>query len=251
MNRNSFFKKILCHALPALLVFVWSCAGTKPLPQPRRVADPSLVEGAARSERWDIAAVGYEAPDEGMDYSKAGLEPVFLVFKNKGDENPRVLLGEVRGVGPDGAEYLVYSLEEATRLVFASETFSVTAANAARTGLLGAVVGAGLGALIGTIGGGDNIWKGAAIGAGVGGAAGTVASVYDAEQKLKKLIRDELRQYAWDEEPLPARYTRVGYLYFPGKVGISRVKLIVRSGPDILSYDISIAQPPAKKEKKK
>lgn len=250
MNKNVFFKKILCYALSGLLLLVWSCAATKPLPQPRRVADPSKVEGAVLTQRWDIAAVGYEAPDEGMDYSKAGLEPVFLVFKNKGDERPKTLLGEVRGVGPDGAEYLVYSLEEATRLVFASETFSVTAANAARTGFLGAVIGAGLGALIGTIGGGDNIWKGAAIGAGAGGAAGTVASVYDAERKLKKLIRDELRQYAWNEDPLPAKYTRVGYLYFPGNVGISRVRLIVRSGPDILSYDIPIAQPPAKKKKK-
>ncbi|NJB66998.1 hypothetical protein GGQ74_000638 [Desulfobaculum xiamenense] len=225
------------------------CQPTRPLPQPRRVVDPSTVDGAVVTPRWDIAAVAYEHFGQGMDYAEAGLAPVFLVFRNKSLQAPVVQVEEVRGQGVDG-EYLAYSLEEATSLVFASESFRNTAYNAGRSAALGSFLGAGLGALIGTIGGGDNIWKGAAIGAAGGALAGGAAGAYgSSERDLKQVIRRELTQYGWNDEPLPSDYTRVGYLYFPADRGVSSVSLVVRVGGEILSYKVPVANPAAKTDK--
>ena len=233
--RNSILRRVVAVFLIVAMPLVWGCAATKPLPQPRRVVDPAKVDGASRSARWDLAAVEYQNLGQGMDYSKANLEPVFLVFHNKSDERPVVNIDEARGVAADGSEYLAYSREEAVRLVFDSETFSVTASNAAKTGALGAALGAGLGALIGMIGGGDNIWKGAAIGGGVGAAAGAAVSLPDAERDLKRTIRNELDRYGWTNDPVPAQYTKVGYVYLPGGKGIdiTHLKVLVRVGNEI------------------
>ncbi len=247
----STFQRLVAVFLLAAMPLVWGCAATKPLPQPRRVVNPATVDGAARTERWDLAAVAYENLGQGMDYSKANLEPVFLVFHNKSDERPVVSVDEVRGVAADGSEYLAYSQDEAVRLVFDSETFSVTASNAAKTGALGAVLGAGLGALIGAIGGGDNIWKGAAIGGGVGAAAGAAVSLPDAERELKRAIRNELDRYAWTDQPVPAQYTKVGYVYLPGGKGIdiTGLKVLVRVNGEIETHTMPVAPhgDPAKK----
>ena len=245
MNEKRYFRFIVWLAV--LAVGCAACASTQPLPQPRKVADPSTIESAVHAPGWDIAAVGYTNMGSGLDYSKAGLNPVFLVFKNKGKDSPSVAAGEARGVGEAG-EYLPYSVDEASRLVFSSETFSVTASKAAKTGALGAVFGAGLGALVGAIGGGDNIWTGAAIGAAAGALAGSAVSLYDAEEDLQRAVKGELGQYAWTDTPVPAEYTKVGYLYFPGKVGLKSVKIVVRSGEQLQSYDIPLAEFPKNKE---
>ncbi|GAB6176432.1 hypothetical protein JCM16814_13230 [Desulfobaculum senezii] len=231
--------KILLLVLAFTLVV--GCQPTKPLPQPRRVVNPATVSGAVTTPKWDIAAVAYEHFGQGMDYADAGLAPVFLVFHNKGDASPVVRVEETRGKGVDG-EYLAYNHEEATRLVFASETFSNTASNAGKTAALGSFLGAGLGALLGTIGGGDNIWKGAAIGAAGGALVGGAGGVYaSSERDLKRVIRRELDQYGWNDEPVPADYTRVGYLYFPAERQINAVRLIVRDGGSIHSYTVPVA----------
>lgn len=243
MKHSMTMKRAAYVLLACMQLFVWSCQATKPLPQPRRVIDPARVDGAATTPRWDIGAVHYEHFGQGMDYREAGLEPVFLVFKNKSLQSPTVRLDEVRGVAPDG-EYLAYNLEESTKLVFASESFSTMAQNAGRTGALGAFLGAGLGALLGTIGGGDNIWKGAAIGAAGGALAGGAAGAYSSsERDLKRTIRDELRQYGWTAEPVPPDYTKVGYVYLPADREIDSLKLIVRVDEEILSYTVDIADP--------
>jgi hypothetical protein len=233
------------YGLLAVLVSVSllaACASTRPLPQPRRVADPAEVPGAVRTERWEIAAVGYEYPGQGMNYEEAGLNPVFLIFKNKSDLEPTIDPQEARGVARDG-EYLTYSLEESRRLVFASETFENTAYHASKTGAIGAVVGAGLGALIGSVGGGDNIWKGAVIGGAVGGAGGAAAGVPGRERELKNVIRRELAQYAWTPDPVPEDYTKVGYLYFPDK-NMRAVKVVIRWRDRSETYSVPVANPP-------
>jgi len=220
-----------------------ACSTTRPLPQPRRVADPADVPGAVRTGKWEIAAVSYEYPGQGMDYAEAGLNPVFLIFRNKSGEQPVITPEEARGVAPDG-EYLAYSLEESRRLVFASETFKNTAYQASKTGAVGAVLGAGLGALIGTIGGGDNIWKGAAIGGVIGGAGGAVAGVPGTERELTNIIRQELGQYAWTAEPVPNDYTKVGYFYFPN-MDIQKVKVVVRWQGRSETYTVPVVEPPS------
>lgn len=237
--RQSRFIAIVVGAM-ACMVLVMGCQATKPLPQPRKVVDPGAVEGAVNTPQWEIAAVAYEHLGQGMNYSEAGLGPVFLVFKNKSAQQPVVQVEETRGVTADG-EYLAYSLPEATALVFSSESFSTMASNAGRTAALGSFVGAGLGALLGTIGGGDNIWKGAAIGAAGGALVGGSAGVYSSsERDLKKVILRELDQYGWKNEPIPADYTRVGYLYFPAEVGVFAVRLVVRVDGQVHTYKVPV-----------
>lgn len=240
------FSKRFTRATVLLLIFAFlaapfGCATRQPLPQPRKVADPDTVPGSVKTADYGIAAVAYAYFDEGLDYRKANLEPVFLVFKNTSDKQFSIDYAQVRGVGTDG-EYLPYTLDEATELVTRSEAFSNTAGNAARTGALGAVLGAGIGALFGAIGGGDNIWKGAVIGAAGGAMAGGVAGGWGSETDLKNHVLRELSRYAWTSEPVPQSYTKVGYLYFPGNLGIREVKLLVRTGEEVTGYTVPVSQ---------
>ncbi|EPR44244.1 hypothetical protein dsx2_1605 [Desulfovibrio sp. X2] len=242
LHRSRLFRAV---ALVLVLVFpasLFGCASRQPLPQPRRVADPDTVPGSVKTSEFGIAAVGYTYLGEGLDYSKAGLDPVFLVFKNSSDKKFTVDYDQTRGVASDGSEYLPYSVDEATQLVTRSEALSNTTSNAARSGGLGAVLGAGIGALIGTIGGGDNIWKGAAIGAAGGAMAGGLYGGYNSETELKQSVIRELSRYAWTSEPVPQSYTKVGYLYFPGDVKIDKVKLLVRSGDTVTTYTLPVTQ---------
>lgn len=228
-----------------LLLFVWGCQPVRPLPQPRRVVDPSNVPASVRTPDWDIAAVGYEYYGQGINYAEAGLDPIYLVFKNKSQKEPVVLLQEVRGVAPDG-EYLVYSVGEAERLVNASETFDHTAREAVRNGAMGAAVGAGLGALIGLLtGGNDRVWQGAIIGGAVGGVGGAVGTLAQAKGQLSTVVRQELNQYVWKESPIAPMLTRSGYLYMPGGLGIYAVKITVRTGKEVKTYKLPVDQAPA------
>jgi hypothetical protein len=233
--------RIRALAALALVLMVTGCAQRQPLPQPRKVIDPATVPGAVVTSDWEIGAVAYAYMDQGVDYRKAGLFPVFLVFKNKtATEQPMVQVEEVRGVSID-SEYLVYNVDEATRLVFDSETFRNTTGNVARSGGLGALAGASLGALIGLIGGGDNIWKGAVIGGTIGAAGGGLAGGVDSERRLRASIRDELTRYGWTDDPVPPTYTKVGYLYLPDQVGIHSVKILVRWQDQVAAYAIPVA----------
>lgn len=239
MKGNGFKRFTTYLVLCSMLVLTFGCQPTNPLPQPRKVIDPAEVDGSVIEPRWDIGAVTYENLGQGMDYTKAGLEPVFLVVKNKSLQTPVIKVEEARGVAP-GGEFLPYSLAEATSLVFASETFKNTTKDAAKTAGLGAFLGAGLGALVGFIGGGDNIWKGAAVGAAGGGLLGGAAGVYtSSERDLKRAIHNELSQYQWTDEPVPSDYTKVGYIYFPADQGINQVKLVLRVDGQILRYTVN------------
>lgn len=239
--------KTVCNKLTlcllASLLLVWSCAPTQPLPQPRRVVDPSFSRHAVHTPRWDIAAVSYAYYGQGINYDEAGLDPILLAFKNKSNETPQIFIEEVRGMG-NGGEYLVYSPDEAARLVYASESGPTRAGTMGKNTAIGAAAGAGLGALIGLLtGGGDLIWKGALIGTAAGGLTGAAASAPHAEGDLKYIIYQEMRQYAWVQDPLPPQYTRTGYLYFPN-VGIYSVKVTVRTDRDISTYEVPVDMPP-------
>ena len=226
-----------------MICFILGCAPTHPLPQPKRVVDPGSIEAAVHTEKWDIAAIRYVYSGQGLNYTKANLEPVFLVFKNKGYATPVVRKDEVRGIGQAG-EFLPYTEDEALRLVFASESFKQTTRNALRSGSLGAFIGAGLGALFAVIGG-DNVLSGAAIGAGIGGMTLGVSSVPEAERKLKVMIEQEIYDYAWSEDSIPAYITRMGYIYLPGNQGIDRVRITVRADGEMYSYELKLVDPPS------
>lgn len=243
MNFSNIRRMSMLTLLACLLPAVWSCAPTPLLPQPRRVVDPSTSSHAVHTPRWDIAAVSYGYYGEGINYDEAGLDPVLLAFKNKSNQTPQILIEEIRGVG-SGGEYLVYSPDEAARLVYASESFSTRAGTIGKNTAIGAAAGAGLGALIGLLSGGnDLIWKGALIGTAAGGLTGAAVSAPNADGDLKYAVLQEMRQYAWQQAPLPPHYTRTGYLYFPN-VGIYKIKVTVRTDRDISSYEIPVDMPP-------
>ncbi|SDN46646.1 hypothetical protein SAMN04488516_102220 [Desulfonauticus submarinus] len=231
------------------IIFLSACMATHPLPQPRKVVNPSSVQGSIISPQWDIAALKYQYEGQGLNYAKAGLLPVFLVFKNKTNKAPYVLLEEIHGISPTQGEYLPYTPEEAARIVFASESFKQTTKNALRSGTLGAVIGAGLGALFAALGG-DNIAAGAAIGGAIGGTALGVSSVPEAEQKLERIVKKEITTYAWKEAPIPPMMTKMGYVYFPGKKNITSILLTVRTiEGELITYRLPILNPPSKKNK--
>ncbi|PIE68801.1 MAG: hypothetical protein CSA21_05915 [Deltaproteobacteria bacterium] len=217
-----------------LVLTAAACTPTHPLPQPHKVVDPSLVEDAVKTSQWDIAAIRYTYPGQGFDFSQAALEPVFLVFKNIGQSQPKVLLEEMRGMGDDG-DYLPYSINEAERLVFASETFRQTAKNTLKSGGLGAFIGGGLGAVISLLTG-DNVLAGAGMGAAVGGTAFGVSSLAGAEAGLQRTISQELVRYAWEPSLIPPSFTRMGYIYLPGGKGIDRLAITVRSAQEMATY---------------
>ncbi len=231
-----------------VMIPVFACTPTHPLPQPRKVVDPSKVQDAIKTSEWDIAAIRYVYSGQGLDFSKADLEPVFLVFKNIGDSRPRVLREEVRGMGDDG-DYLAYSTEEAARLVFASETFKQTAKNALKSGGLGAAIGGGLGAIIAMVTG-NNVLEGAGVGAAIGGGTFAVTSLPEAESKLQRTIGQELSQYAWEATEIPPSYTRMGYIYLPGNKGIEKISITVRSYNHLETYVLPLLDSPEEVGKK-
>ncbi len=226
----------------ACTFFTFACQSTKPLPQPRQAIDPATAKNAIQTPRWDIGALGYTYPGQGLNYSKAGLDPVLLIVKNKTNETPVVLVEEMRGVGADG-EYLVYSRQEAVRLLLASETPSLAGEKAGKDMLFLTLLGAGVGALIGSIDGGDNVWKGLLTGAGTSLLAGAAVSAgvpASEGEALKELASAEIGQYEWKETKIPPHYTRTGYLYFPAQKDITALKLVVRIEGEVLSYTVPV-----------
>ena len=244
-NRGKHFMAMKFIALSTILLFIFGCQPVTPLPQPRPVPDPGSTSGAVRTMRYDMAAIGYEYTGQGINYQAAGLYPVFLVFNNKSQQYPQVLIADVRGISPTG-QYMVYSIDESAQLVMASEEARNTAQNMFRSGAAGAAAGAGLGALIGLLSGGnDRVWQGALIGGAVGGTAGAVSSIGESRRQLHHAVIQELTHYRWQEQPMPPVATRSGYLYLPGGLGINEVSIVVRTDTDVNTFRLPIQPPTA------
>lgn len=238
-------KKILLYLSLFILI---GCMATHPLPQPRQVVNPETVPGSIITPHWEIAALRYEYQGQGLNYSKAKLLPVFLVFKNKSEKSPYILREEVHGISPNYGEFLPYTNEEAVRLVFASETFKQTTKNALKSGSFGAIIGAGLGAILAALGG-DNAAVGAAVGGAIGGTALGVSSVPDAERRLQKIVKEEINTYAWKEDPIPPLMTKMGYIYLPGEKNIQEILITVRTlNGELITYKLPIVSPPKPKK---
>ncbi len=238
--KSSLWNRVVALAVAASMLLALGCTAHGPLPQPRKVIDPSQSAGAAVTDTYEVAAVAYKYYDQGLDYQKAGMSPVMLAFKNKGPNQLALPVKDMRGNGKEG-DFLPYTPDEAIRLVLASETFKQTASDAASRGLLGAGLGAALGGLVGVLTGkSENVWKGAAIGGAIGGAAGAGTALYEAEKDLKKAVEREIVQYAWDDNSSPPSYTKVGYLYFPGKMGIDTVTVAVRDGDKVSYHELPV-----------
>lgn len=238
MNRH--FQRATALVTLFCLALALGCTARGPLPQPRKVVDPAASPHGVKTPNYDLAAVAYKYYDQGLNYQKAGMAPVFLVFKNKGPGQPSLPVKDMRGAGTEG-EFLAYTPDEAIRLILGSETFKQTASDAVGSGFLAAGLGAAVGALIGVLTGkGENIWKGAAIGGLAGATIGTGTALYEAEKDLKRTVEREVVDYAWDDNPAPVSYTKVGYAYFPAKMGISTVTVAVRDGDKVQYHQVPV-----------
>jgi len=232
-------------AVAALSLLVASCAASsQPRPQMTSVVDPATLPGGVRTPEWDLGAVRYRWTGSGLNYFEAGLLPVILIVHNHSNRVPVIYAQECRGVGPGGAEYPPYSMEQAAEVVFASTAYQKSAEAAVVGGLTGAAVGAGLGALIGSgFNGGWGAGPGALIGAGIGAVGGAALSQRPSMDQYRASLYQEMATYAWRPNPIPPTSIIPGYLYFPSNLPLSAVHVTLRIGNQIQSYIVPIDNP--------
>jgi len=182
-----------------------------------------------------------------VEYSSTKLLSVLLVLKNSGQSQPQVILEDVRGVG-EGAEYLVYTPEEAVRLATA-KPFTRKAASAASSGAWGAGIGAALGAgaatLVFFLGGARDpnlIWQASAVGGGAGAVVGVATSNGAMSRETVDAVRADLNGNVWQEDPITPGTTRMGYLLLPEGLGIRSVRITVRDESGSETHTLPIAQ---------
>jgi len=208
------------------------------------VVDPATLPGGVRTPEWDLGAVRYRWTGSGLNYFEAGLLPVILIVHNHSNRVPVIYAQECRGVGPGGAEYPPYSMEQAAEVVFASTAYQKSAEAAVVGGLTGAAVGAGLGALIGSgFNGGWGAGPGALIGAGIGAVGGAALSQRPSMDQYRASLYQEMATYAWRPNPISPTSIIPGYLYFPSNLPLSAVHVTLRIGNQIQSYIVPIDNP--------
>ncbi|MFZ5810601.1 MAG: hypothetical protein ACOY4F_01005 [Thermodesulfobacteriota bacterium] len=223
-----------------------SCVVATPPPTPQALSEPAGIPGSVSSAEWDIAAVAYAEPGPGLDYSRAGLAPVLIVFRNRGARYPMVDPAEVVGLAP-GGRYASYPPIQAVDVAEASTAFDESAKAALRGGAAGAVIGAGLGTLFGAIvGGGNALWQGALIGGGVGAITGAATSLPEARRQLRRDMEADLTSLALRPVPIAPYGLMAGYVYFPAGMGIGWVRLTVRVEGEAFSYELPISPPPSR-----
>lgn len=232
-------------AVAVLSLLLGSCATyTPPRPQMTAVVDPATLPSGVRTPEWDLGAVRYRWSGNGLNYYEAGLMPIILIVHNHSNRVPVIYAQECRGVGPGGAEYPPYSMEQAAEVVFASTAYKKSADAAVVGGLTGAAVGAGLGALIGSgFNGGWGAGPGALIGAGLGAVGGAALSQRPSMDQYRSSLYQEMATYAWRPNPIPPTSIIPGYLYYPASVPISAVHVTLRVDNQIQNYIVPIDNP--------
>lgn len=228
-----------------LSLLVAACAPySAPQPQMAPVVDPATLPHAVRTPEWDLGAVRYHWAGTGLNYFEAGLLPVILIVHNHSNRVPIIYAQECRGIGPGGAQYMPYSVPQASEVVFASTAYHKSAEAAVVGGLTGAALGAGLGALIGSgFNGGWGAGPGALIGAGVGAVGGAALSQRPTMDQYRASLYQEMSTYAWRPYPLQPGTIVPGYLYFPNTIPLSAVQVTLRVGNQMQHYIVPIDNP--------
>lgn len=236
------FVRVILGVFIVGLVFSGACVRHQPPPPPRVAPQAISSPPSYVDDRWELTALSYAYLGEGFDYSRAGLAPVVLKIYNTSGAPVHVMRDEVIGIAHDGSEYLVYTIEQATQLVYNSEYYRTSQDTAAGVAG-GALLGAGLGSLVGlAAGGGNAIWQGALIGGAGGAVAGGIAGSSGSQRNLEQNVRRELTHFAWQQSPIPHLGSRAGYFYFP-QVGITAVRVTVRSKlGDIETYELPLSR---------
>ncbi|GFK92727.1 hypothetical protein NNJEOMEG_00554 [Fundidesulfovibrio magnetotacticus] len=197
--------------------------------------EPAGFPQAAVTPEWDAAAVRATQNSAGYDFTRTKLLPVVLVLKNKGPGQPQVLLEDVRGVAKD-AEYLVYSPGEAMRLAMAKLPLSDQAKNMFTNGAKGAAIGAAIGTgfgllayLFSPVKDPALIWTGTIFGGSAGTIVGVASHQHDSRE-MREIVRADLQENVWNEDPIPPGATRTGYIFLPEGMGIESLRVTVRNG---------------------
>ncbi len=233
---------VLYSLIPLLLAA--GCAVYRPAPLPAPV-EPSLAERCVSLPQWDVAAVRYRYSGVGLDWSKAGLEPVLLLFKNKGSGHPLVSPFDILGLS-GGNRLSPLPPQQAADIAAGSVLYKETVKATLAGSAAGALIGAGLGALFAAPVGGSAVWQSALVGGGIGAVTGAAATAPRAEADIRMLLDQEFYGLAWSPVPVPPYTIIPGWLYFPAGAGVEALLLTVRSGEEVaaLTVPVSNAFPP-------
>jgi hypothetical protein len=233
-------------AVLVLSLVMASCATyTPPRPQMSSVVDPATLPHGVRTPEWDLGAVHYRWQGRGINYFEAGLSPVLLIVHNHSAYRaPVIYAQECAGIGPGGAEFGPYSVQQAAEVVFASTAYKKSAESAVVGGLTGAAVGAGLGALIGSgFNGGWGAGPGALIGAGVGALGGAALTQRPSMDQYRASLQQEMATYAWRPNPIAPSTLIPGYLYFPNTVAVTAIRVTLRVEGQVQTYIVPVDDP--------
>jgi len=226
----------------AAFLFAAGCAPYRAAPPPDPV-DPASYPAAVADEEWEIAAVRYGFPGAGINLADAGLSPILLIVKNKGDRYPLIWPGEIKGV-LSASEYLPLTAQQASDITVNSQAGKEAARAALQGAAAGAVIGAGLGALLAAPIGGNAVWQSALVGGGIGGFAGAATTIPRNLAEFQMLVDQDLYAYSWKALPVPPHATVNGYVYFQAPASPGILNVTVRAGADVHSYAVPIADAP-------
>lgn len=207
-------------------------------------AYPNMMEVAGAQ----VAACNYKSPREaaeafGFNIVEAGLQPVQVVFDNRGPDTLQVnpeqtfLIDEERNVWP------ALDSSEAYKRVSQTTRTARVGGGALRGGLLGAAAGAFVGTALGIVTGsniGAVAGKGAAVGGAVGGVAGG-ARAFDSSEALAQISRD-LRANCLRNKPINPGEIAYGFIFFPAEAGRpQQLRLQVQDSRKSQAYNLRFA----------
>ncbi len=233
---------ILVPLLAALMLLVPGCAPYRAAPPPDPVA-PSSYPTVVADDEWELAAVRYQFPGTGINLENAGLTPVLLIVRNKGDRYPLIWPGEVNGT-LSANQYLPLNAQQAAQIVVSTEAGAEAARAAIKGAAAGAVIGAGLGALFAAPIGGNAVWQSALFAGGMGAVAGAATAAPATLAEFQLLVDEDLYAYSWKPLPVPPHATVNGYFYFQAPASPAILNVVIRAGADVHAYAVPIADPP-------
>jgi hypothetical protein len=184
-------------------------------------AYPNMMEAAG----VQVAARDYKSPREaaeafGFNIVEAGLQPVQVVFDNRGSNTLQVNSAQAFLIDGEGNVWPALDSSEAYKRVSQATRTARVAGGTVRGGLLGAAAGAFIGTALGIVTGSDigvAAGKGAVVGGTVGGVAGG-GSAFDSSEALAQISRD-LRNNSLRNKPISPGEIAYGFVFFPAEAG--------------------------------
>jgi hypothetical protein len=224
MSRKYF---VIMTAVLSAGLLIWGCA-----PYTRQVVPfkmPATYSNMTQVAGMQIGAMAYTDPNQGrnafgFDIRGAGLLPVQVVIDHKGASAIEINPGQTFLVDHQNNLWPVLDKRLAYERVARYNQMIEVHTNAARTGFLGATVGAMIGAAIGIVTNqpvGDAAIKGAAVG-GTAGAISGGASALDPNNPSYRNISEDLRNKSLESRPIRPMEIVHGFIFFPGEASSAK-----------------------------